>query len=96
MGWHRANIIIPHLSRYVLLVLYVSSKIYPGNMQRCTQVPQNAAATDHTRSILLNLFEDSNHNVSALDWKAGHMNFVQMTRIMNIMEIKHIGILFFF
>jgi hypothetical protein len=89
--WHRAYIIVPYLSRYVLLILQADSMTYA-----LVYSTQNAAANDHSRNILLKLFEESNCDLRAQGWKAGRIgpfrDLLQLNATINTIEAKHIGI----
>lgn len=91
VSWHRAYIVVPHLSRHILLVLQASSKTYA-----LLYTVQNSAANDHSGNILSKLFEESNRNLHAQGWKAGHIgpfrNLLKESTTMNSIENKYIGI----
>ena len=90
-SWYRAYIIIPYLSRYILLVLQADSKTYA-----LVYTTQNAAANSHARRMLVTRFEETNRTLLAQGWKAGSIgpfkDLLQLTTTINTIETKYIGI----
>ena len=90
-NWYRAYIIIPYLSRYVLLVLQADLKSYA-----LVYTTQNAAANTYQRGILAKLIVENNRDLIAQGWKAGRIgpfrDLLQLTTTINMIETKYIGI----
>jgi len=90
-NWYRAYIIIPYLSRYILLVFQADTKTYA-----LVYTAQNAAANAYVKGVLVQLFEENNRTLLAQAWKAGCIgpfkDLLQLTTTINTMETKYIGI----